>query len=89
LTVEQNAFIAQNAKVVEVGKKLLNLLRPFNNLDIDSGFFDDARFKSLVDFGVEIPSQNTRDATDNPFAPLPGSRRANTAGAGDAPSLGR
>lgn len=89
LSVEQNALITQNAKVVEVGKKLLNLLRPFNNLDIDNEFFDDARFKSLVDFGVEIPSQTTRDTTDNPFAPLPGSRKANTAGAGDATTLGR
>lgn len=89
LTVEQNALITQNAKVVEVGKKLLNLLRPFNNLDIDNDFFDDARFKSLVDFGVEIPSQTTRDVTDNPFAPLPGTRKASTAGAGDAASLGR
>ncbi len=89
LTVEQGALIAQNAKTVEVGKKLLNLLRPVNNLDIDNGFFDDTRFKSLVDFGVEILSQTTRDATDNPFAPLPGSRKASTAGAGDATSLGR
>lgn len=88
LTVEQSNLIAQNARVVEVGKRLLNLLRPFNNLDIDNGFFDDNRFKSLVDFGVDIPSQNARDTTDNPFAPLPGTRK-NTASAGDGVSLGR
>ncbi|TAK57642.1 hypothetical protein EPO17_01360, partial [Patescibacteria group bacterium] len=54
LSVEQTNLLAQNARAVEVGKRLLNLLRPFNNLDIDNKFFDDARFKSLVDFSVEI-----------------------------------
>ena len=88
LTVEQNNILVQNARVVEVGKRLLNLLRPFNNLDIDNNFFEDNRFKSLVDFSVDIPSQTTRDTTDNPFAPLPGTRK-NTAGAIDGTSLGR
>jgi|GEM_PF-2323035 len=88
LTVEQNNLLVQNARVVEVGKRLLNLLRPFNNLDIDNTFFEDGRFKSLVDFSVDIPSQTTRDTTDNPFAPLPGTRK-NTAGATESTSLGR
>ncbi len=88
LTVEQNNLIAQNARVVEVGKRLLNLLRPFNNLDIDNNFFDDNRFKLLVDFSVDITSQTTRDTTDNPFAPLPGTRKS-TSSAGDGVSLGR
>ena len=89
LTVEQTTLLAKDARTVEVGKRLLNLLRPFSTLDVDNNFFDDARFKSLVDFSIEIPSQSTRDTTDNPFAPLPGSRKAATASAEGGVNLGR
>ena len=83
LSAEQSALLVQNARVSEVGRKLLSLLRPFNTLEIDNAFFKNGQFRSLVDFSVEIPGQTTRESTDNPFAPLPGSKKASTQGSAE------
>ncbi len=84
LTVENANGTTQSDRTTIVGQKLLSLLRPLQTLDIDNNFFNDERFKSLVDFSIDIPNQPTREVVDNPFAPIPGTRRINTATAGNS-----
>lgn len=55
----------------EVGADVLTLLNKINSLRIDASIFASPSYQSLVDFSVEIPTENV--GRPNPFAPLPGS----------------
>ncbi len=51
--------------------RILSLLNQIESLKIDTTFFKNPAYQSLVDFSVEIPELNV--GRPNPFAPLPGS----------------
>lgn len=53
-----------------VGATELSLLNQMKSLQIDTGFFKDPAYQSLVDYSVAITPQNV--GRPNPFAPLPG-----------------
>ncbi|HEY4511054.1 MAG TPA: hypothetical protein VJG29_01640 [Candidatus Paceibacterota bacterium] len=51
-----------------VSRELLLTLSDLRNVTLDESLFSDPSFRSLVDFGVEIPLQPV--GRRNPFAPL-------------------
>jgi hypothetical protein len=53
-----------------VGSRALVLLREISSLKIDPDFFKGAVYKSLLDYSVEVPTQNV--GRPNPFQPFPG-----------------
>jgi hypothetical protein len=53
-----------------VGSSELSLLNQIRSLRIDTALFNDAAFRSLVDYSVAITPENV--GRPNPFAPLPG-----------------
>ena len=53
-----------------IGSEVLNLMNQVQSLKIDSAFFDNNAFKSLVDHTVAIPERSV--GRDNPFAPISG-----------------
>ncbi len=53
-----------------VGAIELSLLNQMKSLQIDTSFFKDPAYQSLVDYSVAITPQSV--GRPNPFAPLPG-----------------
>ena len=53
-----------------IGQSELQLLNQVENLNIDTNFFTDKAYSSLIDYTVEIPREGV--GRPNPFAPVPG-----------------
>lgn len=85
-----------------VGSSELSLLNQMRSLRIDTSFFKDPAYQSLVDYSVSIAPENV--GRPNPFAPIPGVPNPNApespssglssspssgSAAGSAPSSGR
>lgn len=51
-----------------VGTRVLSLLNQISELKIDSSIFSSAVYKTLIDYTVEIPTQDVGRL--NPFAPI-------------------
>jgi len=62
-------FSTQGAS--EVGGDILPILLQLKTIKLDLAIFDDAVFKSLKNFGVDLPYEESGRV--NPFAPLEGS----------------
>ncbi|MFA4890519.1 MAG: hypothetical protein WC587_02730 [Candidatus Paceibacterota bacterium] len=50
------------------GQEVLDMLGSLKSLKIDTDFFNDKTFKSLVDFSIEITPQPA--GRSNPFSPI-------------------
>ena len=57
-----------NSEQAALEQELLALLFELRSIELDTTIFDDARFRSLEDFGQEIISEPV--GRDNPFAPI-------------------
>lgn len=53
-----------------VGARVFRLLNEIDSLSIDSSFFSDRSYKTLVDHSVVIPTLSV--GRSNPFSPVPG-----------------
>lgn len=63
------------SKKLTLDEKLLETLRPLDNLSIDTNFFSSSMLKSLKSLRVDIP--NFEKQRENPFAPIPGRQLRN------------
>ena len=54
---------------LESGKEILQLLLNLKSLQLNASIFSNPAFRSLKDFGQDIPPQPR--GRENPFAPLP------------------
>ncbi len=59
-----------------VDTQVISLLSQISSLQIDSSIFNDAGYKTLRDYSVQIPPVNV--GRTNPFAPLPSDVTATT-----------
>jgi hypothetical protein len=53
-----------------VGSRVLRLLNEIDSLSIDSSFFSDKSYETLIDHSVVIPTLSV--GRSNPFSPVPG-----------------
>ena len=68
-----------------VGSDVLSLLSQIRGLNIDTSFFQNAMYTSLIDFSVVIPPENVGKL--NPFIPLGGYVQPNPAPATASSSI--
>jgi len=69
-TSTDSGLLAQEPEVEVAAAQVLGLLNQINALNIDSTFFQNPAYQSLVDYTVPIPTLNVGRA--DPFAPIPG-----------------
>lgn len=62
-TLEQSADSSQ-----AVGSRVFRLLSEINSLRIDSTFFNEPAYRTLIDYSIEVPVLQI--GRPNPFAPL-------------------
>lgn len=66
--VDPRLLISEKQIDSDVGSEMLALLEQINSIGLDTSFFDDPVFGSLVDFGQELNPQPV--GRPNPFAPI-------------------
>jgi hypothetical protein len=62
----------------EAANKVVAILNQIDSLKIDDSLFSSMTYRSLVDYTITIPEQNV--GRPNPFAPIPGIKKAPTPG---------
>lgn len=65
-----SSIVGTDSATAQAGTRVLNLLNQVQSLKLDTTFFKDPGYNTLVDYSVEIPPVNV--GRPNPFAPLPG-----------------
>ncbi len=65
---ETSILISQNSKANSIGADILSALNQLDSLKLDESVFEDASFKTLVNFSRPIQSQPV--GRNNPFAPV-------------------
>ncbi|MDE2188767.1 MAG: hypothetical protein KGJ35_03520 [Patescibacteria group bacterium] len=65
-----------------IGADVLSILQSVSSIRIDSNFFNDPSYQSLVDYSITVPPQSVGRV--NPFAPVGSSGIVNSASAANS-----
>lgn len=67
--VESGSLLEELEGGTDVGLSTVRLLEQIQTVQIDTSFFNEPSYRSLVDYSVAVPVLNT-GRRPNPFAPL-------------------